>query len=55
MAAAPSDGLTPAKDTRALIERLTGVDVRMCPLCLQPTLIRRPLPEQSRAPPMTAA
>jgi hypothetical protein len=55
LAGAPCDTLAPAKDTLALIERLTGVDVRMCPWCLQPTLVRRPMPEKSRAPPMTHA
>jgi predicted Zn-ribbon and HTH transcriptional regulator len=51
----PDASSTPAHDARALIERLTGVDVRICPACHQPTLIRRPLPEQSRAPPTRAA
>jgi hypothetical protein len=46
---------TPAHDTLALIERLTGIDVRICPACLKLTLVRRPLPEQSRAPPARAA
>jgi hypothetical protein len=43
------------EDTQTLIERLTGVDVRICPACHQSTLVRRPLPEQSRAPPARAA
>jgi hypothetical protein len=35
--------------------RLTGVDVRLCPACHQPTIVRQPLPgPPSRAPPVAA-
>ena len=42
-------------DTACLIRRLTGIDVRICPACHKPSLVREPLPEQSRAPPARAA
>jgi hypothetical protein len=35
--------------------RLTGIDVRLCPACHQPTMVRQPLPgPPSRAPPVAA-
>jgi predicted Zn-ribbon and HTH transcriptional regulator len=56
LAPVPTDASPlPTHDTRALIERLTGVDVRICPACGKPTLVRQALPEQSRGPPARAA
>lgn len=38
-----------------LLFRLTGIDVRLCPACQQPTMVRTPLPlPPSRAPPLAA-
>jgi hypothetical protein len=35
--------------------RLTGIDIRLCPACQQPTMVRQPLPiPPSRAPPVAA-
>lgn len=53
------DPLPTPDDTLALILDLTGVDVRICPACHKPTLVRQPLPVQpeelGRAPPSRAA
>ena len=50
-----SEPLAKATDPVARIAQLTGIDVRVCPACHKPTLVRKPLPEQSRAPPAMAA
>jgi hypothetical protein len=60
LAPTPCDELIPTPDdTLALILYLTGVDVRICPACHKPTLVRQPLPgepeEHGRAPPARAA
>jgi predicted Zn-ribbon and HTH transcriptional regulator len=53
------DPLSQPDDTLALILDLTGVDVRICPACHKPSLVRQPLPdapeELGRAPPSKAA
>jgi hypothetical protein len=60
LAPTPCDDPLPTPEhTLALILELTGVDVRICPACHKPSLVRQPLPEEpeqlSRAPPSRAA
>jgi hypothetical protein len=50
------DSVPSLTDPLYLIQTLTGVDVRLCPACHKPSLVRTALPEeQSRAPPARAA
>ncbi len=57
-AAATPERATPAEeslDWRELLLRLSGLDVRTCPACHEPALIRTALPAaRSRAPPVAA-
>jgi hypothetical protein len=46
---------SPSEDWRPLMLQLSGIDVRVCPACNQPTLERCALPDpRGRAPPMPA-
>jgi len=50
-----SEQPSPSDDWRPLMLELSGIDVRVCPTCNQPTLERRALPDpRGRAPPVTA-
>ncbi len=50
-----SEQPSPSDDWRPLMLQLSGIDVRVCPACNQPTLERRALPDpRGRAPPAAA-
>jgi hypothetical protein len=56
---APHATLTPrpgrSDDTTLLLLRLTGIDLRVCPACKAPAIVRAPLPDdRCRAPPRVA-
>jgi hypothetical protein len=55
LAADRSEQPSPSDDWRPLMLQLSGIDVRVCPSCNQPTLARRALPDpRGRAPPVAA-
>jgi hypothetical protein len=53
--ATPAHTLDCAVDAAALLLRLAGIDLRVCPACHAPALVRTPLPDdRCRAPPRGA-
>jgi hypothetical protein len=47
----PGSAGTPELPFAALLLALTGIDLRLCPTCHTPTMVRRPLPTDYRGPP----
>jgi hypothetical protein len=53
--AAPPPRADHDADAAALLLRVAGIDLRVCPACRQPALVRAPLPDpRCRAPPRVA-